>query len=103
MLVTVAVITTVAAVIISIVPGGYKNISSMMSSAQTPNVESSPQVVGSHTPGYPITTTSGNILDPLQTSVDGNPANAVVDRISENLAMEQYRNSQTEKHSESLP
>lgn len=78
-LVTVAIITTVAAVIITIVPGGYKNINSMMSSAQTPNIESSPQVVGSHTPGYPITTTTGNILDPLQTSVDGNPANAVVD------------------------
>jgi FtsP/CotA-like multicopper oxidase with cupredoxin domain len=78
-LVAVAIITTVAAVIITIVPGGYKNISSIMSSAQTPNIESSPQVVGSHTPGYPITTTSGNILDPLQTPVDGNSDNAVVD------------------------
>jgi hypothetical protein len=78
-LVTIAIITTAAAVITAIVPGGYKIISSIMSSAQIPNIESSPQVVGSHTPGYPITTTSGNILDPLQTSVDGNPANAVVD------------------------
>ena len=78
-LVTVAVITTTAAVIITISPGGYESINSIMSLAQTPNIESSPQVVGSHTPGYPITTTSGNILDPLQTSADGNPADAVVD------------------------
>ena len=79
LLIAIAIISTAAAVIITIGSGGYKSINSIMSAAQTSNIESNSKVVGSHTPGYPITTTSGNILDPLQTSFDGNPANAVVD------------------------
>jgi len=80
-LIIVAVISTAAAVIIMFSSEGYKSINSIMSAAQTSDSDngSRSKVVGSHTPGYPITTTSGNILDPLQTAVDGNPANAVVD------------------------
>jgi FtsP/CotA-like multicopper oxidase with cupredoxin domain len=80
-LIIVAVISTAAAVVIMFSSEGYKSINSIMSAAQTSDSDngSRSKVVGSHTPGYPITTTSGNILDPLQTAVDGNPANAVVD------------------------
>lgn len=80
-LIGVAIISTAVAVIITISSGAYKGLSSIMSAAQTSDsdIKSGPRVVGSHTPGYPITTTSGVILDPLQTVVDMNPANAVVD------------------------
>ncbi|MFZ1875801.1 MAG: multicopper oxidase domain-containing protein [Nitrososphaeraceae archaeon] len=52
-----------------------------MSAAQTSDKdsESGPRIIGSHTPGYPVATTSGSVLDPLQTTVDGNSPSAVVD------------------------
>ena len=80
-LIGVAIISTAVAVIFTISSGAYKGLNSIMSAAQTSDsdIKSGPKVVGSHTPGYPITTTSGIILDPLQTAVDMNPANAVVD------------------------
>jgi manganese oxidase len=80
-LIGVAIISTAVAVIFTISSGAYKGLNSIMSAAQTSDsdIKSGPKVVGSHTPGYPITTTPGIILDPLQTAVDMNPANAVVD------------------------
>ena len=80
-LIGVAIISTAVAVIITISSGAYKGLNSIMSAAQTSDsdIKSGPKVVGSHTPGYPIATTPGIILDPLQTAVDMNPANAVVD------------------------
>ena len=80
-LIGVAIISTAIAVIITISSGAYKGLNSIMSAAQTSDsdIKSGPKVVGSHTPGYPIATTPGVILDPLQTAVDMNPANAVVD------------------------
>ena len=80
-LIGVAIISTAIAVIITISSGAYKGLNSIMSAAQTSDsdIKSGPKVVASHTPGYPIATTSGVILDPLQTAVDMNPANAVVD------------------------
>jgi manganese oxidase len=77
----IAIISTAFAVIIAVSSGAYKGINSIMSSAQTSDSdnESGPNVIGSHTPGYPIATTSGSILDPLQTAVDDDPVNAVVD------------------------
>ena len=80
-LIGVAIISTAVAVIFTINSGAYKGLNSIMSAAQTSDsdIKSGPKVVGSHTPGYPITTTPGIILDPLQTAVDMNPANAVVD------------------------
>ena len=80
-LIGVAIISTAIAVIITISSGAYKGLNSIMSAAQTSDsdIKSGPKVVGSHTPGYPIATTPGIILDPLQTAVDMNPANAVVD------------------------
>lgn len=41
--------------------------------------ESGLRIIGSHTPGYPVVSTSGSVLASLQTAVDGNSANAVVD------------------------
>lgn len=80
-LIGVAIISLAVAVIFTINSGAYKGLNSIMSAAQTSDsdIKSGPKVVGSHTPGYPITTTPGIILDPLQTAVDMNPANAVVD------------------------
>ena len=80
-LIGVVIISTAVAVIFTISSGAYKGLNSIMSAAQTSDsdIKSGPKVVGSHTPGYPITTTAGIILDPLQTAVDMNPANAVVD------------------------
>ena len=80
-LIGVAIISTAIAVIITISSGAYKGLNSIMSAAQTSDsdIKSGPKVVASHTPGYPIATTPGVILDPLQTAVDMNPANAVVD------------------------
>ncbi|MGB8087018.1 MAG: multicopper oxidase domain-containing protein [Nitrososphaeraceae archaeon] len=80
-LIGVAIISTAVAVIITISSGAYKGLNSIMSAAQTSDsdIKSGPKVVGSHTPGYPIATTPGIILDPLQIAVDMNPANAVVD------------------------
>ena len=80
-LIGVVIISTAVAVIFTISSGAYKGLNSIMSAAQTSDsdIKSGPKVVGSHTPGYPITTTPGIILDPLQTAVDMNPANAVVD------------------------
>jgi FtsP/CotA-like multicopper oxidase with cupredoxin domain len=80
-LIGVVIISTAVAVIITISSGAYKGLNSIMSAAQTTDsdIKSGPKVVGSHTPGYPIATTPGIILDPLQTAVDMNPANAVVD------------------------
>ena len=80
-LIGVAIISTAVAVIFTISSGAYKGLNSIMSAAQTSDsdIKSGPKVVGSHTPGYPIATTPGIILDPLQTAVDMNPANAVVD------------------------
>lgn len=80
-LIGVVIISAAVAVIFTISSGAYKGLNSIMSAAQTSDsdIKSGPKVVGSHTPGYPITTTPGIILDPLQTAVDMNPANAVVD------------------------
>jgi manganese oxidase len=80
-LIGVVIISTAVAVIFTISSGAYKGLNSIMSAAQTSDsdIKSGPKVVGSHTPGYPITTTAGIILDPLQTAVDMNPATAVVD------------------------
>ena len=80
-LIGVAIISLAVAVIFTINSGAYKGLNSIMSAAQTSDsdIKSGPKVIGSHTPGYPITTTAGIILDPLQTAVDMNPANAVVD------------------------
>jgi manganese oxidase len=80
-LIGVVIISTALAVIFTISSGAYKGLNSIMSAAQTSDsdIKSGPKVVGSHTPGYPITTTAGIILDPLQTAVDMNPATAVVD------------------------
>ena len=80
-LIGVVIISAAVAVIFTINSGAYKGLNSIMSAAQTSDsdIKSGPKVVGSHTPGYPITTTPGIILDPLQTAVDMNPANAVVD------------------------
>lgn len=80
-LIGVAIISLAVAVIFTINSGAYKGLNSIMSAAQTSDsdIKSGQKVVGSHTPGYPITTTPGIILDPLQTAVDMNPANAVVD------------------------
>jgi manganese oxidase len=80
-LIGVVIVSTALAVIFTISSGAYKGLNSIMSAAQTSDsdIKSGPKVVGSHTPGYPITTTAGIILDPLQTAVDMNPANAVVD------------------------
>ena len=80
-LIGVVIISAAVAVIFTISSGAYKGLNSIMSAAQTSDsdIKSGPKVVGSHTPGYPITTTAGIILDPLQTAVDMNPANAVVD------------------------
>lgn len=80
-LIGVVIISTAVAVIFTISSGAYKGLNSIMSAAQTSDsdIKSGPKVVGSHTPGYPITTTAGIVLDPLQTAVDMNPANAVVD------------------------
>ena len=80
-LIGVAIISLAVAVVFTINSGAYKGLNSIMSAAQTSDsdIKSGPKVVGSHTPGYPITTTPGIILDPLQTAVDMNPANAVVD------------------------
>lgn len=77
----VAIISTAVAVFITISSGAYKSINSIMSAAQTSDSvnRSSPKAVGSHTPGYPITITSGSILDPLQTGDEGKPVNAVVE------------------------
>lgn len=74
-------IISLAVAVFTINSGAYKGLNSIMSAAQTSDsdIKSGPKVVGSHTPGYPITTTPGIILDPLQTAVDMNPANAVVD------------------------
>ena len=80
-LIGVVIISAAVAVIFTISSGAYKGLNSIMSAAQTSDsdIKSGPKVVGSHTPGYPITTTAGIVLDPLQTAVDMNPANAVVD------------------------
>ncbi|MGA6991807.1 MAG: multicopper oxidase domain-containing protein [Nitrososphaeraceae archaeon] len=80
-LIGVAIISLAVAVIFTINSGAYKGLNSIMSAAQTSDsdIKSGPKVVGSHTPGYPIATTPGIILDPLQIAVDMNPANAVVD------------------------
>ena len=80
-LIGVVIISAAVAVIFTISSGAFKGLNSIMSAAQTSDsdIKSGPKVVGSHTPGYPITTTAGIVLDPLQTAVDMNPANAVVD------------------------
>jgi Na+/H+-translocating membrane pyrophosphatase len=68
MLIGVAIVSTTIAVIMTIGAGGYKNINTVLNASQTSDSDkgSSPKVVGSHTPGYPIATTSGNILDPFK-------------------------------------
>jgi manganese oxidase len=78
-----AIISTATAIIvvITISSGTYNGLNSIMSAAQTSDIdsESGPRIIGSHTPGYPVATTSGSVMDPLQTAVDGSSPNAVVD------------------------
>jgi FtsP/CotA-like multicopper oxidase with cupredoxin domain len=80
-LIGIAIISTAIIVVITISSETYNGLNSIMSAAQTSDTdsESGPRIIGSHTPGYPVATTSGSVLDPLQTAVDGNSPNAVVD------------------------
>jgi FtsP/CotA-like multicopper oxidase with cupredoxin domain len=79
-LIGIAIISTAIIVVITISSETYNGLNSIMSAAQTSDKdsESGPRIIGSHTPGYPVATTSGSVLDPLQTA-DGNSPNAVVD------------------------
>ena len=77
----IAIISTAFTVCIAVLLGAHEGLHSIMSAAQTSDNgdESDLKVVGSHTPGYPIATSSGSVLDPLQTSASENPANSVVE------------------------
>jgi manganese oxidase len=77
----VAIISTAFTICIALLIGAHGGLNSIMSSAQISDngSESNRKVVGSHTPGYPIATSSGSVLDPLQTSGSENPANMVVE------------------------
>ena len=68
-LIGIAIISTAIIVVITISSGTYNGLNSIMSAAQTSDKdsESGPRIIGSHTPGYPVATTSGSVLDPLQT------------------------------------
>lgn len=77
----IAIISTTFTICIALLLGAQEGLNSIMSAAQISDNgnESNRKVVGSHTPGYPIATSSGSVLDPLQTSASENPANMVVE------------------------
>ena len=77
----IAIISTAFTICIALLIGAPEGLNSIMSAAQISDSdsESNRKVVGSHTPGYPIATSSGSVLDPLQTSASENPANMVVE------------------------
>ena len=100
----IAIISTGFAVVIAVSSGAYKGINSIMSSEQTSDSdnESGPNVIGSHTPGYPIATTFWQHFK-QQLMVIPSMLSWILCSIFVNLTMGENLNFQMEIHSESLP
>lgn len=72
--------TGASIIVIGVISGAYKDfiLNSLSDNNTVVNrMESSDSLIGGHTPGYPISDTSGTIIDPIEQVV--NPQDSVVD------------------------